>query len=154
MSITVHLPTQHELTEMGRVTVEATIENLKDLLEAGEGGRSANEVRRITVPNALIDTGASSLSLPSSLIRALGLTKVSTRRTMSSKGPGQTDVHAIVRLTIAGRDCSLDVMEVPDGVPVLIGQVPLELLDFVVDPVNQRLIGNPAHGGEHVLEMY
>jgi hypothetical protein len=45
-------------------------------------------------------------------------------------------------------------MEVPDGVPVLIGQIPLEFLDFVVDPVRQRLIGNPAHGGEHVLELY
>ena len=55
---------------------------------------------------------------------------------------------------IQGRDCDLDVMEVPDGVPVLVGQVPLELLDFVVDPINQRLIGNPDHGGEQVLEMY
>jgi hypothetical protein len=37
---------------------------------------------------------------------------------------------------------------------VLIGQVPLELLDFVVDPRAQKLIGNPAHGGEQMLEMY
>jgi len=26
--------------------------------------------------------------------------------------------------------------------------------DFVVDPGPQRLIGNPAHGGEQVLELY
>ena len=44
-------------------------------------------------------------------------------------------------------------MEVPDSVPPLIGQVPLELLDFVVDPGSQQLIGNPAHGGEHIVEM-
>jgi hypothetical protein len=43
---------------------------------------------------------------------------------------------------------------VPDDCPVLIGQVPLELLDFVVDPGGQRLIGNPAHGGEHIIELY
>jgi hypothetical protein len=36
----------------------------------------------------------------------------------------------------------------------LIGQVPLELLDFVVDPRGQRLIGNPEHGGEHIIELY
>jgi hypothetical protein len=30
----------------------------------------------------------------------------------------------------------------------------LELLDFVVDPVHQRLIGNPAHGGEQMIELY
>ena len=45
------------------------------------------------------------------------------------------------------------VVEADDRCPVLIGQVPLELLDFLVDPVGQRLIGNPAHGGEHMIEV-
>lgn len=45
-------------------------------------------------------------------------------------------------------------METHEDCPVLIGQVPLELLDFVVDPKTQRLIGNPAHGGEQTYEMY
>jgi predicted aspartyl protease len=146
--------TQQEATDMRRVTTEVTLEKLKDLLDVHEGQLPPSEVRQVVVPDALVDMGASSLSLPTSLIRKLGLTKVSTRRTMSSNGAGQTDVYAVVRLTIQGRDCNLDVLEVPDGVPVLIGQVPLELLDFVVDPVNRKLIGNPAHGGEHVLEMY
>ena len=44
-------------------------------------------------------------------------------------------------------------IEVPDDCPVLIGQVPLGLLDFVVDPAGPRLIGNPAHGGEQILEL-
>jgi hypothetical protein len=57
-------------------------------------------------------------------------------------------------LTIQGRECPVEVAEVPDEVPVLIGQIPLEYLDFVVDPKNQRLIGNPAHGGEQMLELY
>jgi len=46
------------------------------------------------------------------------------------------------------------VMEVPDDVPVLIGQLPLEHLDLVVDLRSRSLIGNPAHGGEHVYELY
>ena len=45
-------------------------------------------------------------------------------------------------------------MEVPDDCPVLVGLIPLEALDFVVDPVNQQLIGNPAHGGEQMVELY
>jgi hypothetical protein len=59
-----------------------------------------------------------------------------------------------VRLTIQGRHCPVDVLEVPDDVPVLIGQIPLENLDLVVDPRGGKLIGNPAHGGEHAFEMY
>jgi len=36
----------------------------------------------------------------------------------------------------------------------LIGVIPLEILDFVVDPKGQRLVGNPAHGGEQMFEMF
>jgi len=37
-----------------------------------------------------------------------------------------------------------------NDVPVLIGELPLEHLDFVVDLCRRSLIGNRAHGGEHV----
>ena len=139
---------------MGRVTTEATILNLNDLLQASQGKLPEDQVRKVFVPSALVDTGAWSLSLPSSMIRQLGLIKLATKQVMTSKGVSTSDVYAVARLTIQGRDCSLDVTEVPDSVPVLIGQIPLELLDFVVDPKSQKLIGNPLHGGEHILEMY
>jgi len=62
-------------------------------------------------------------------------------------------MYGVVRLTIQGRDWNGDVSEVPDDGPVLIGQLPLEGLDLV-DPIGQRLIGNPEHGGEHIIELY
>ena len=93
------------------------------------------------------------LSLPSRLIAQLGLARVSTRRIITSKGVAEAGIYEAVRLTIQGRTCSMDVMEVPDSVPALIGQIPLEQLDFVVDPQGRRLIGNPAHGGEYITEM-
>lgn len=141
-------------TPMGRVTTEATIENLEDLFAADRGALPRDQVRRVIVTDALVDTGATLLSLPSRMIRELGLTKKFTKKVSSSLGPGQADVYGVVRLTIQGRDCPLDVVEVPDSVPVLIGQIPLEYMDFVIDPRAQRLTGNPAHGGEHILELY
>jgi hypothetical protein len=62
-------------------------------------------------------------------------------------------MYRAVRLAIQGRDCISDVAEIPDEFSVVIGQVPLELLDLVVDPRGQRLIGNPEHGGEQMLEV-
>ena len=59
-----------------------------------------------------------------------------------------------MKLTIQDRDCEVRVAEVADNCPVLIGFIPLELLDFVVDPKNQRLIGNPDHNGEFMIDMY
>jgi predicted aspartyl protease len=143
-----------ESDTMGRVVTEATIENLKDLWAAEQGLRLPDQVRRLTVPDALADTGATLLSLPTRYIRQLGLTEQAKKRVTSSGGVMETSMYEAVRLTIQGRVCTMDVLEVPDDVPVLIGQLPLEHLDFVVDLRNRRLIGNPAHGGEHIYEMY
>ena len=139
---------------MGRVLTEATIENLKDLWDAERGMLPPEKVRRITVPDALVDAGATLLSLPTRLVRQLGLTPRPTRTVISSTGPAEATLYDAVRLTIQDRDCTADVMEVPDDVPVLIGQLPLENLDLVVDLRARRLTGNPAHGGEQVFELY
>jgi predicted aspartyl protease len=139
---------------MGRVTVTATIESLKDLYDAERGLLPLDQVRRVTVNNALVDTGASLLSLPTALIRQLGLAPISTKHVRSSTGVAEVVLYQTVNLTVQGRDCRTDVLEVPDGTPVLIGQLPLENLDFVVDLRSRRLIGNPDHGGEQMFELY
>ncbi|MGA2067410.1 MAG: aspartyl protease family protein [Thermoguttaceae bacterium] len=138
----------------GRVLAEATIANLEDLWAARQNRLPPEGVRCIVVKDALVDTGARMLALPSRLIRELGLNRVETRRVTTSAGQRQAAVYEVVRLTIQGRSCVMDVMEVPDDVPVLIGQIPLERLDFVVDPGSCSLVGNPAHGGEYVIEAY
>ena len=143
-----------ETDTMGRVLVEAMLESLKDLWALEQGLIKPDQVRRIIVPDALVDTGATMLSLPTRMIRQLGLSKSWTRQVTTSKGTSDADVYSSVKLTIKGRECPMDVLEVPDDVPVLIGQIPLEYLDFVVDPQSRSLIGNPAHGGEQMYEMY
>ena len=137
---------------MGRVTVRATIENAYDLRDSQRGLLPADQVRRLEVPDALVDTGATTLSMPKRLIEQLGLTPFRVRRVRTGSGPRTVQVYGAARLTIEGRDCLVDVIEVSDDCPVLIGQVPLELLDFVIDPKMQRLIANPEHGGEHMYE--
>lgn len=142
-----------ETATMGRVLTEATIENLKDLWDAQRGLIAAEQARRITVSDALADTGATLLTLPTRLIQQLGLSRTSTKRITNFKGRTEADLYEAVRLTIQGRSCTMDVLEAPDEVPVLIGQLPLEHLDLVVDLRNRCLIGNPAHGGEHMYEV-
>jgi predicted aspartyl protease len=143
-----------ETATMGRVLTEATIENLKDLWEVECSLRPSDQARRVTVSDALVDTGATLLSLPTRLIHQLGLRQTGSKHVISSGGPVAAAMYEAVRLTIQGRECTMDVLEVPDSVPVLIGQIPLEHLDLVVDLQGRRLTGNPAHGGEHVYEMF
>ena len=139
---------------MGRVVVEATVESINDLVLAQNGHLSREQVRTITIDDALVDTGATMLALPKRLIDELGLKKSFEKPAMSSRGLSVVNVYEPVRLTVQGRFCNVDVVELPDEVPALIGQVPLELMDWVVDPKNQRLIGNPEHGGEQMIELY
>jgi predicted aspartyl protease len=143
-----------ETETTGRVLTEATIENLKDLWDERRGLCPPDRVRRMTVPDALVDTGATLLSMPTRLIQQLGLKEQYKRRVTSGVGLAEAGVYDAVRLTIQGRTCTMDVMEVPDVVPVLIGQLPLEHLDFVVDLKSRSLIGNPAHGGEQRYDLY
>ena len=143
-----------EFTPMGRVVVEAKIENFTDLAFADQGVMPEEDVRSVIVSDALIDTGATMVSLPGDMIRKLGLKKVRTRRMNTAGGPVEADHYSAIRLTVQERDCVIDVMELPEGVPPLIGQVPLELLDFVVNPADRTLIGNPRHDGEWVYEAY
>jgi len=143
-----------EIQTMGKVVVAARIENLEDLYDAEKGRLSADKVRSVQVDDALVDTGATMVSLPTTLVGRLGLRRLRTRMAQTAAGVFSFGVYGPVQLTIQDRDCVVEVAELPDRCPVLIGQVPLELLDFVVDPVGQRLIGNPAHGGKHMIDMF
>lgn len=62
-------------TLMGRVLTAATVENLKDLWDAERGRITVNDVRRIEIADALVDTEATTLALPTRMIQQLGLTK-------------------------------------------------------------------------------
>ena len=139
---------------MGRVVVTARIENMEDLYGVKQGRMTPDQVRFVEVSDALVDTGASTLSLPTRMIAHLGLDLVRSQRMRSALGSGQTQVYGTAKLTIQGRACPTDVLEVSDDCPVLIGQIPLEAMDWVVDLTGRQLIGNPAHGGELIYEVY
>jgi predicted aspartyl protease len=143
-----------ETPTMGRVLVQARMENLSDLYLADEGVIPPEQVRAVEVDDALVDTGATMLSLPERLVSQLGLKPFKTRRLRTTNGIVDRPIYGAVRLTIQGRWCNVDVAGVPDDCPVMIGQIPLEALDWVVDTVGQRLIGNPEHNGEHMADMY
>jgi clan AA aspartic protease len=139
---------------MGKVLVSAKIENLEDQYAAYRGQLAADQVRTLVVDDAVVDTGATGLMIPARLVAALGLRPTTTKQGRTVSGPITIRMYEAVRLTIQGRNCIVEVHEIPDHSPVLIGQIPLESMDWVVGPKNQRVIGNPEHGGEEMVEVY
>src|SRR5436853_619502 len=82
------------------------------------GCRPPEAVRAADVPDALVDTGASTLSVPRRLVAQLGLKPLRSREAPTSAGPVTLQVYGTVRLTVQGRDCTCDVVEIPDDCPV------------------------------------
>lgn len=139
--------------DVGRVVVQVTVENYSDVERFELGEIAADAIRRITV-DALVDSGATYFCLPKSLIERLGLRFRKMKETKTVAGPMDLGIYAAARVEVQGRDCVTEVMELPEGRQCLFGQIPLELMDWWVDAKNQRLVGNPEHGGQWMAEAY
>ncbi len=129
---------------MGSVTVKIRLQNWTDveLLALGKRKLPARSLET----EALVDTGAVKFYLKSAIIRQLGLRALGTvqSRTMSNRTESRR-VFSPVDLEIQGRSGRFDVIEIPDDLPNLVGQIPLEDLDYVVDCQGRKLIPNPQH---------
>jgi predicted aspartyl protease len=137
---------------MGKVIVKLKLANLFDL-ELKRRKLLKGKPRSVEV-QALVDTGATRLYLQRSQIRTLGLTETGDVISKTTNGTRRRAVYAPVRLELMGRTGDFNVVEVDDDVPNLLGQIPLEYLDFIVDPKAQKLIPNPEHGDKQMSEEY
>ena len=137
---------------MGKVIVKIKLTNYDDLVLRLAKVRKS-QARSIET-EALVDTGATRLYLQASLIKALGLRRHSEVQSKTTNGLRRRPVYEPVRLELMQRDGIFDVVEVDDDVPNLLGQIPLEHLDFVVHPKDQKLIPNPEHGDKQMSEEY
>jgi predicted aspartyl protease len=129
---------------MGQVNTRIKVANWFDLEKVALGERA--EPARSAEVDALVDTGAVLFYLKSSLVKQLGLrpTRKVLSRTMANVSVERT-VYSPVDLEIKGRSGTFEVVEVPDTLPNIVGQIPLERLDWVVDLRGQQLIPNPEH---------
>ena len=137
---------------MGKVIVKLKLTNYVDI-ELKRRKLLKGKPRSVEV-QALVDTGATRLYLQRSEICALGLTETGDVISKTTNGTRRRAVYAPVRLELMGRTGDFNVVEVDDDVPNLLGQIPLEYLDFVVDPKGQKLIPNPEHGDKQMSEEY
>lgn len=138
---------------MGRVVVDVQVQNVDDLRRVERGEIPPDQVRKSTV-HALVDSGATFLCLPEPVIRRLGLPFNRERQTRAVTGDLALGVYGGARIEVQGRACDVEVMALPEGGQALLGQIPLETLDYWVDVVNQRLVGNPEHEGEWMAEVF
>jgi clan AA aspartic protease len=129
---------------MGTTYAEITIKNSLDAGKAREGLIEEGDVRSVTV-QAVVDTGAMTLVINEELQQKLGLKVLRIRSALVANGQRVTcNETEPVEISWKDRGSSLNAVVIPGAKKVLLGAIPLEDMDLMVNPVTQELVG--AHG--------
>jgi clan AA aspartic protease len=102
---------------------------------------------------ALVDTGAVFLIIPDAVAGELGfdITEVEVREVTLADGLRRSvPLVGSVRVHFAGRSC--DVSALVFGDEPLLGVVPMEMMDLIVNPLSNALTVNPA--SPHIARAY
>ena len=94
--------------------------------------------------DALVDTGASTTSVPASVLRQLGVRPLYTERFRFAQGEVREMPVGETRIRLAGKEFTTQFVFNEEGTPALLGALALEAAYMAVDPVGQRLI--PVEG--------
>jgi clan AA aspartic protease len=99
----------------------------------------------VITARALVDTGAVHLCIPEAVARQLGLVPERTRRVTFADGRSVEAPYAgPVHLEVADRTCFVGAMVFGDE--ILLGAIPMEDLDLLVDPARQVVVPRDPRG--------
>ena len=136
---------------MGLVHAEITLKNTGDVTNVERGLIKESEIRQTTV-TAMVDTGAGTLVINEELRKQLGLEVRGLRRvSFANETKEICKITEPVDIHWQERSCAIRATVVPHCSEVLLGAIPLEDMDLIVDPKRQTLIG--AHGDEVVCRI-
>ena len=128
---------------MGRVVTNLKITNKTDLDNVRAGTLLEADVRSVEI-EALVDTGAVMILLPQEVVESLGL-PIDGNVTVTLADESRIELRRARRLSLElnGRQMDTDCLVGPPQCEPLVGQLVLERLDLVVDPVRRTVTPRP-----------
>ncbi|MDR2491179.1 MAG: retroviral-like aspartic protease family protein [Spirochaetaceae bacterium] len=133
---------------MGHIKTRLILKNLDDIKQAEKGKLPEREIRQAEV-EVMVDTGATTLIINEELFERLGLDARSEREiTFANDAQEICKLTDPVEIHWENRSIAMPALVVKEASEMLLGVLPLEGMDLMVDPVRQKLIG--AHGDQVV----
>ncbi|MDR1352780.1 MAG: clan AA aspartic protease [Treponema sp.] len=133
---------------MGHVKTQIILKNLDDAKQAKKGKLLKREIRQAEV-EVMVDTGATTLIINEDLFQQLGLDAMEEREiTFANDAKEICKLTDPVEIHWEDRSIAMPALVVKGASEILLGVLPLEGMDLMVDPVHQRLVG--AHGDQVV----
>ena len=138
---------------MGKILTSLTIINRADQWAVSRGFITQEQVRSVNLENVLVDTGATTLCLPSQIISQLGLELLKEVEVSTASGVSKARVFQDAKILLCGREWTFECLELPGGRDPLIGVIPLEALGLELDLQRQTLKVLPSESWDTYLTI-
>ena len=128
---------------MGLTYADIQLTNSDDLALVRSGHLAKENVRQMQV-NALVDSGAWLLTINDDIRNQLGLPVIDKDLAELADGTiVDVDIVGPVDVRFENRRVTADAMVLPGATEILLGAIPMEGMDVLIDPKRQKLIVNP-----------
>jgi clan AA aspartic protease len=131
------------IENMGLVYADVELVRGDDLALLRAGYVSEEQVRKVHV-RAMVDSGATMLSIPEFVKQQLQLATIGDIEAELADGSNlKLEVVGPVEVRFENRRTSVEALVVPNSTKILLGAIPMEGMDVLVDPKRERLVVNP-----------
>jgi clan AA aspartic protease len=130
---------------MGFVHADILLINGDDLTDLKRKRITEEEVKRLKV-RVLVDSGAIMLAINEEICNQLDLTPLDKRPAQMADGSVvMLDVVGPIEIRFGNRRTNVDAIVLPGNAQPLLGVIPMEDMDVLIDPKANELIINPEH---------
>ena len=138
---------------MGHVYADITLLNSFEVIAAKKGLIAEGDVKQLTV-NAMVDSGAMTLTINDKIAEQLDLEVQEQMAVRLADGSKRTcDIVGPIDIRFANRRACCRAFVLPDADEVLLGVIPLEEMDVIIDPTTQQLTVHPDRPDGAVLKL-
>lgn len=133
------------VNEMGLVYAEIDLISVDDMVLHRRGFLDKDKIKQVRV-KALVDSGAYMLSINETIRAQLDLPFIEKQfGTLADETLIEVDVVGPVEVHFENRSTTVRAIVLPGNAEVLLGSIPMEDMDVLVDPKQQKLVVNPKH---------
>lgn len=136
---------QTGVNEMGLVFAEIQLTSVDDLVLHRRGFLEKEKIKAVKV-KSLVDSGSFMLAINEEIRNQLDLPLIEKQfSVLADETQIEVEIVGPVEVRFENRRTTCDAVVIPHSRDVLLGAIPMEDMDVLVDPRQQKLVVNPKH---------
>ena len=130
---------------MGLVYAEIDLISVDDMVLQRRGYLDKDKIKQVKV-KALVDSGAYMLSINETVRAQLDLPFIEKQfGTLADETVMEVEIVGPVEIRFENRSTTVRAVVLPGNSEILLGAIPMEDMDVLIDPKQQKLLVNPKH---------